>query len=573
VEASVKTTLGRHLRRPLRWTLLLSVAINLLVLAPSIYMLQVFDRVLVSRSHDTLIVLLAGTGLALLMLWMLDSLRARLQALFGQMIGDTLMPVVTERLIDGVSRNLPGAATAIGDVGRVRQLFSANGLLALFDAPWLLIYVGIIALAHPLLGITAAVAAFIMLVLAITNSLLTRRRLEQAQAEAAGANRWLESAMRNAEVSHALGLAGALLGRWAKQSATLADNQRPAIRRASVMAAAARTLRQAVQVAMLTVGGWLVIEQLASPGVMVATTILLGRALAPVEQIVGSWPVLVEGRTAWRRLKELLEASGDEVERVRLPAPQGGLSVQNVMYRPPNSDAFALAGVSLEVAPGESLAIVGRSGSGKSTLARILVGVWRPTSGIVRLDGVDLTQWPRADLGPSIGYLPQDIQLFAGTVAENIARLGEIDSAKVLRAAQRAGVHEMILALPEGYETRVDPNGGLVSPGQRQRIALARALYGDPKLVVLDEPNANLDGDGEISLTEALKSLRGEVTVITVTHRTNLVQHMDRMVVMEAGRVRLAGPVTEVMNALAGQGARPGGAQVVAIPRAATGNL
>jgi len=566
VQGEPAPTLGALLRRPLAWTIGLSVAMNLLVLTPALFMLQVFDRVLVSRSPETLVVLLAGVAVALALLLALDYLRSRLQAVSGQMLGDALMPVVARRQIEQLARRAQGTALPVRDVATLRQTFATNGLVSLFDAPWLVLYVAVIALAHPLLGATAAVAALLMVALAVANSLLTRRGLEQIQAEAGRTQGWLDGAMRNAELTQALGMTDTLLARWSTLTGRLAQRQRPTARRAALMAAAARTLRQSVQVAMLAVGAWLVIGQQASPGVMIAATVLLGRALAPVEQVVASWGMLVEARAAWGRLTVLLDRMEAEPERMALPSPQGGLSVQSVGFRPAGAEQPTLAGVSIELAPGEALAVVGPSGSGKSTLARLLIGVWRPSAGAVRLDGVDLAQWDRAEVGPAIGYLPQDVQLFAGTVAENIARLGEADSQQVVRAAVRARVHELILSLPEGYDTVLDPQAALISPGQRQRIGLARALYGDPKLVVLDEPNANLDGEGEIALGEALKALHGSVTVVVVTHRSNLVQHMDRMLVLEAGRVRHYGRVEEVIGALSGSTPRSS-AQVVAVPR------
>jgi ABC-type protease/lipase transport system fused ATPase/permease subunit len=287
-----------------------------------------------------------------------------------------------------------------------------------------------------------------------------------------------------------------------------------------------------------------------------------------VEQVVGSWRVLAEGRLALRRLRELLGAAEAEPARMRLPAPAGRLHAEGLAWRPPGSERLVLAGVSLALEPGEALAVVGASGAGKSTLLRLLTGVCRPSAGTVRLDHVELTQWPREELGPWLGYLPQDVELFAGSVAENIARLGEVDADKVVRAARRAGVHELILALPQGYDTPVDPRGALLSPGQRQRIALARALYGEPRLLVLDEPNSNLDGAGELALAEALAALRGEVTVVVVTHRSSLIAQMDRMLMLESGRVRQFGTVAEVMQVRPAEAASP---VVVAMPRHAAG--
>jgi PrtD family type I secretion system ABC transporter len=321
-----------------------------------------------------------------------------------------------------------------------------------------------------------------------------------------------------------------------------------------------------VQVLLQALGAYLVITGEGTPGILVACTILLGRALAPVEQVVGSWRVLAEGRLAFARLSEVLGAAERQPQRMALPAPSGRLYAEGLVFRPPQGERMILAGVSLSLEPGESLAITGPSGAGKSTLVRLLTGLWRPHAGVVRLDDVDLAQWPREELGPWLGYVPQDVELFAGTVADNIARLGEVDPDKVVQAAQRAGVHALILTLPEGYDTVVDNMGVMLSPGQRQRIALARALYGNPKLLVLDEPNSNLDGAGELALGAALKALRGQVTVVVVTHRSALVQHMDKLLVLEAGRVKQYGPTEEVMQTIRRSGQNTGGAQVVMMP-------
>ena len=439
-----------HLKRPLLHVAGFSFFINLLLLIPAIFMLQVFDRVLVSRSTDTLLVLALGAGIGLLLLMALDYVRARLQGVAGNVIAETLSPVVTKLTVAQAARRSGKPLNeGLRDIGTLRAAFSAQGLLA--------------------------------------------------------------------------------------------------------------------------VGAYLVITGQASPGVTIACTILLGRALQPVEQVVGSWKVLVEARAAFARLTALLDSAAAEPRRMELPAPRGELVAHQLAYRPLGTERVLLAGVSLQLAAGESLAIIGPSGAGKSTLLRLLTGVWAPTAGVVRLDGSDLAQWPREQLGPWLGYVPQDVELFAGSVAENIARLGEVDSAKVVAAAQRARVHEMIQSLPDGYDTPVDPTSALLSPGQRQRIALARALYGDPRLLILDEPNSNLDGAGEIALAEALKALRGQVTVVVVTHRTTLVQHVDKMLVIEAGRTQHYGSVAEVMKAMQAkaQGQSPAGANVVAMPMAA----
>ena len=556
------------LRRPLLFVAGFSFFVNLLLLAPALFMLQLFDRVLVSQSSETLLVLLLGMAVALGLMLVLDYLRARLQGVAGNLLAESLAPAVARITL---ARSAPGALApgeGLRDVAALRNLFSAQGLLALFDTPWVVVYVAVIALAHPMLGVAAALAALGMLGLALLNDRLTRRDIEALQQDAAQATRFLEASLHNAEVVHSLGMAEALIARWRGLNARVTARQGPTARRAVAMAALTRTTRQSVQVLLQALGAWLVISGEATPGVMVATTILLGRALAPVEQVVGSWRVLAEGRLALRRLRELFGAAEATTERMPLPAPSGRLRADGLAYRPPGSERLVLAGVSLALEPGEALAVVGASGAGKSTLLRLLTGACRPSAGTVRLDDADLAQWPRESLGPWLGYLPQDVELFAGSVAENIARLGPVDAEQVVRAARRAGVHELILALPEGYDTPVDPRGALLSPGQRQRIALARALYGEPRLLVLDEPNSNLDGAGELALAEALAALRGEVTVVVVTHRSSLVQQMDRLLVLEAGRVQQLGTVAEVLQATRRADAA---AVVVPMPRQAAG--
>lgn len=560
------------LRRPLLCVAGLSFVVNLLLLAPALFMLQVFDRVLTSQSRETLLVLLIGMAVALGLMLLLDYLRSRLQGVAGNLIAEHLSPTVARvMLARSAQRAERVPSEGLRDVAALRGLFSAQGLLALFDMPWAVVYVAVIWLTHPVLGMAAAGASLLMLVLAVVNDRLTRRDIEALQKDAARATRYLESSMQNAEVVQSLGMGDALVARWQMLNAGVMALQGQTARKSVAMAAFTRATRQSVQVLMQALGAYLVISGEGTPGILVATTILLGRALSPVEQVVGSWRVLAEGRLVFARLSELLNAAERQPERMALPAPAGRLQAQGLVLRAPQSERLILAGVSLSLEPGESLAIIGASGAGKSTLVRLLTGLWRPSAGVVRLDGVDLAQWPREELGPWLGYVPQDVELFPGTVADNIARLGRVDSALVVRAAQRAGVHALILALPEGYDTPIDAMGVMLSPGQRQRIALARALYGDPRLLVLDEPNSNLDGAGEQALGEALKALNGQVTVIVVTHRSTLVQHMDKMLVLEAGRVQHYGTVAEVRLAMMKPGQQAGGAQVVMMPRAAAG--
>ena len=559
------------LKRPLAFVAALSFFINLLLLMPALFMLQVFDRVLSSRSQETLGALLLGMAIALCLMLALDYLRSRLQGVAGSLLSDHLSTQVTQVMLEKIAKGGGHLSTeGLRDIASLRNLFSAQGLLALLDTPWTLVYVAVIWMAHPVLGIAATGAALLMLVLAIANDRLTRQGIEAVQKEATHAARYLESSIRNAEVVQSLGMGHALLARWQTLNARAMALQSPLACKSVGMAALTRTTRHAVQVMIQALGAYLVINGEGTPGILVATTILLARALSPVEQVVGSWRVLAEGRLAWRRLSELIDSAERQPGRMALPAPTGLLDAQGLVYRLAKSDRIILAGISLRLEAGESLAIIGSSGAGKSTLVRLLTGLWKPSVGVVRLDHVDIAQWPREELGPWLGYVPQDVELFSGTVGENIARLGIVEPALVVKAATRAGIHELVLALPDGYETQVVPDGKMLSPGQRQRIALARALYNDPKLLILDEPNSNLDGAGELALATALRGLQGQVTVVVVTHRSNLVQQMDKLLVLEAGRVQHYGDRDSVLHAMNLQ-AKAATGQVVPIQRPSSG--
>ena len=529
-----------------------SFFINLLFLAPAIFMLQVFDRVLPSNSNETLLVLLLGTGIALVILLFLDYVRNRLQNLLGHIIDEHLSPPVVTAIVARIAR-APHSPRSDGirDVATLKTLFSANGLVALFDAPWVVIYVAVIWLFHPALGMGAALAAILMLTLAWLNDRVSRGVLEELQKEGRQASQYVESSLRNAEVLQALVMTENLLSRWRKLQGKVAASQTSASRRTVSFMALTKFLRQAIQIGMLSLGAYLVLTQQASAGIMIATTVLLGRAIQPVEQLVGSWRMLIEGRSAFRRLSELSEHFERQEPRVTIPRPEGVLTVDSVSFRAPGTEKPILVNVSFSLCAGEALAILGPSAAGKSTLARLLTGVWSASTGTVRLDGADVAYWPRQTLGPWIGYVPQDVELFDGSVADNIARLGEVNSEAVVKAANRANAHDMILGLEQGYDTRVGEQGARLSPGQRQRIALARALYGDPRLVILDEPNANLDGEGEIALAQAMSGLRSEgITSIVVTHRPSLIAHVDKILMLGAGRVQKFGPASEVMKVL-----------------------
>lgn len=527
-----------------------SFVINLLFLVPAFFTLQVFDRVISTGSHETLVVLLGGTAIALAILAALEYVRSRLQNVVGSLLDEQLSPPVVKAIVVRAARQPAGAGfDGIRDVAALRAMFSANGLVAVFDAPWVVVYVAVIWLFHSWLGMGAAFSAALMLGLAWLNDRLSRRSLETLQKEGRRASHYVESSMRNAEVLQALGMTRRLLARWRSLQDRIATMQTSASRSSVGFTVATRTVRQAIQIVMLALGAYLVLSHQATGGIMIATSILLGKAVQPVEQLVASWRVLIEARAAYGRLAELSKDFERDEPHVVMPRPEGRLTAEALSFRVAGSETQVLAGITFTLAPGEALAIVGPSAAGKSTLARLLTGVWPPSTGRVRLDGVDLATWPREELGPFIGYVPQDVELFDGTVADNIARLDQVDSEAVVAAGIRANAHEMILTLPQGYDTPVGEHGARLSPGQRQRVALARALYGNPQLVVLDEPNSNLDGAGEGALAQAMGALRtAGVTTVVVTHRPSLIAHVDKIMVLGAGRIQQFGPAAEVMK-------------------------
>jgi len=527
-----------------------SLAMNLLLLAPPLYMLQVFDRVLTSRSGETLLVLTVAVALALVTMAALDVVRAYLLGALGAALDRRLGPEVLDGLLTESGR-LGGRehANALRDVHCLRSFFSGSGILALFDAPWLPIFLVVIALFHPLMGLMALAGAAVMLVLAFVNERMTRKPLERAQGDGRRAARFIDTSLRNADVVNALGMLRAVTRRWTELNEAALAEQARATRSGAALSGLTKFARQFIQSAMLALGAWIVLEQQVTAGVMIAATILLGRALAPVEQLVAGWRALVEARAAWHRLSELFSNRSAVEAATALPAPQGRVSVENVVFGVRGMPRPIIRGVSFSLVPGEALGIIGPSASGKSTLARLLIGVWRPASGAVRLDGADVAAWARESLGPHIGYLPQDVELFPGTVASNIARLDAPDDARIVRAAQQAHVHELILRLPQGYDSELGEAASALSPGQRQRIALARALYGEPRLVVLDEPNANLDQDGEQALLATLRALKeGGVTVVMVAHRPSLLGGVDKVLMLREGAVEAFGPRAEILS-------------------------
>jgi PrtD family type I secretion system ABC transporter len=528
-----------------------SLLLNLALIVPAIYMLQVFDRVFSSRSMETLVMLTALALLALALGFSMDRVRSLLLARAGRVVDETLSSQALAAVLrESACARLRADRTAVQDIARMRSFLASPAINALFDAPWLPIYLLVMFALHPALGWTAVGSALLLFTLGCFTEYFVHADAERAVSYGRAAALRIDALTRNAEVLVGMGMLGnALVGWRAAHRQAMAAQERMGDASAA-LAALGRTLRQLVQVAMLALGAWLVVAGNASPGIMVAATVLIARALQPVEQLIAGWKSLVEVRGAWKRLHgQLKDAAGEQT--LRMPPIRGELSLERLVLigdpqRPP-----VIKGVSLTLASGQCLGLIGPSASGKTTLLRLMLGLRAPSSGTMRLDGVDLAAWPREQLIGAIGYLPQDVELFAGTVAHNIARLGEIDSERVIAAARVAGVHEMILGLPNAYETEVGEAGCALSGGQRQRSALARAVYGNPMLVVLDEPNANLDSEGEEALSSAIDRLKqAGATVVLVSHRPALMRHADKLAVLRDGALDLFGPREEVLARL-----------------------
>ena len=530
-----------------------SLAINLLLLTPSLYMLQTYDRVLTSRNEGTLLVLT-------LLLFGLLALEASLEFIRSQVLARVAAALdlqldgrVFDAMVNTALRGQARGAQILGDLTHIRQFIAGKGLLAFFDIPWLPIYLLVVFLLNPWLGLFGLISAIILIGLAAYNEHAIGELLVQSGKLASLASQAADGSVRNAELIDALGMRGAMRRRWLSIQNEYLGAQGEANERGARIGGIVRFARTALQSVILGLGAYLVLQNQLTPGGMIAASILLGRALAPVDLAIAHWRGVVAAREAFARLNELLRAHPATKSLVTLPRPDGRVQVEHLVVAAPGKRDPILKGISFEVNPGQAIAIVGPSAAGKSTLARALVGVWTPLSGSVRLDGAEVATWEREDLGPALGYLPQDIELFPGSIAENIARFGLLDSTQVVEAARRAGVHELILHLPQGYETRIgtsDPASIVLSGGQRQRIALARALYGDPVLVVLDEPNANLDEAGDAALINALRDLKARKrTVFIVTHRANLLTQTDAILVLTDGRIQTIGPSADIIQA------------------------
>ena len=529
-----------------------SAITNLLALTPSLYMLQVYDRVITSRNEITLLMLTLLMLGAYVLVAALEMIRSfvlvRVGARFDMQLNKRVYTAAFEQNLKVTGAN---AGQALNDLTTVRQFLTGNALFAFFDAPWFPIYLAVIFMFQPWLGLFALCGVVVLVILAIINERITHAPLAEANSMAVASSTTATNNLRNAEVIESMGMLPNLMQRWFKLHGKFLNLQAQASQKAGAIGAVTKFVQSALQSRVLGMGALLVLDNKITTGMMIAASILVGRTLAPVQQLIGVWKSLSSVRSSYERLTKLLEANPKREAGMPLPKPEGVLTVEGVTAAPPGMRNPIVKGVSFGIKAGDVLGVIGPSGSGKSTLARLLVGIWPAMMGKVRLDGADIYAWNKAELGPNIGYLPQDIELFSGTISENISRFGDLDAEKVVLAAKRAGVHDMILHMPEGYDTKLGDGGAGLSGGQRQRLGLARAMYGDPALIVLDEPNSNLDEFGEQALVNAVLDLRQRgKTIILITHRPSAISATTKLLVMRDGGVQLFGPTKDVMAAI-----------------------
>ncbi|RZI70715.1 MAG: type I secretion system permease/ATPase, partial [Pseudomonas sp.] len=512
-----------------------------------------------SSSTSTLIMLTLILTILMLTLGSLEWVRSRIMVRISNRL-DVLLSRDVYRASFRKALNSGGmdaSAQSLNDLTSLRQFLTGNGLFAFFDAPWLPVYTAVMFLFHPWFGWMTVVSAVVLVALAYVNHRYTGGALAEANKQSLTANLHTTKSLRNAEVIESMGMLDTLMGRWAVRQRRVLVLQSGASDKSGVITSISKTFRAWAQSMMLAAGAYLVITHEINPGLMMAGSILLGRALAPIDQMIGSWKGFVSARVQYQRLNETLDKLNAEPERMSLPDPEGHLQVESLFVAPPGAKAAVIKNISFVTPAGSIVGIVGPSAAGKSTLARSLLGIWPPQHGVVRLDGADISAWDKQKLGPHLGYLPQDIELFEGSISDNIARFGKIEPDKVVLAARTAGVHEMILQLPDGYDTVIGSEGVNLSGGQRQRIGLARAVYGSPRLIVLDEPNSNLDEVGERALGVALQKMKETgATVFIISHRPNVLSRLDRIMVLNSGTLTMYGPRDQVIAELAQQQAK-----------------
>ena len=549
---------------------LFSFCMNLLQLAAPLYMLQVYDRVMVTGRLETLVLLTLLVAAALLVFGLLDALRGAILVRIGGWLNQRLAPIYLEASVRARLHGDNAGAQPLRDLAQVQSFIPSPGLSVFFDLPWSPLFLFLIWMLHPMLGLLAIGSAALLLALGIANDLMTRGPIAAGNVAQIASMQQADVAIRNAEVVQAMGMLPALSERWSRENVRAIEAARQASERGALLLGLTKCFRIFIQSATLGLGAYLVLQGEATGGAMIASSILLARALAPIEVAMGSSRQLGLTRLAWRRLQQRAQAVPPAPQRTRLPAPAGFVAFERVSYTPPGARAPVLQGVTFQAEPGEAVAVIGPSASGKSTLCRLLVGIAAPSAGEVRLDGSEIRHWNTAELGRHVGYLPQDVELFAGTVRDNIARMGERDDEAVIEAAKLAFAHEMIQRLPQGYDTSIGDGGARLSGGQRQRLGLARAVYGGPQLIVLDEPNANLDQHGEAALAAAIEALkRRGATVLIIGHRPSTLSQADRILLLKDGRVELFAPREEALKRMRLASAAQRDAVPAAAPRQA----
>lgn len=536
-----------------------SFFVNALMLVPTFFMIQVSGRVVPSSSTSTLLMLtLIMTVLVVTMgalEWVRSRIMVRISNRLDVMLSRDVYRASFKRAL--TSGGADATAQSLNDLTSLRQFFTGPGLFAFFDAPWFPIYTVVMFLFHPWFGWMTLACGAVLSVLAVVNHRVTGKALANANKENVASNVVTTKTLRNAEVIESMGMLDTLMNRWAKRQRYIMMLQSEASDKGGVVSSTSKTFRTWSQSVMLAIGAYLVVTHEINPGLLMAGSLLLGRALSPIDQMIGSWKGFVAAKVQYDRLSKVMDDLNKEPERMPLPAPEGHIQVENLIVAPPGAKSPVLRSISFVAPAGAVVGIVGPSAAGKSTLVRALMGIWPPQHGVVRLDGADIASWDKQALGPYVGYLPQDIELFEGSISENIARFDKVDADKVVQAAQMAGVHEMILMLPDGYDTVIGSDGVNLSGGQRQRIGLARAIYGNPRLIVLDEPNSNLDDVGERALGVALQKLKETgATVFIVSHRPNILTRLDRILVMAGGTISLYGERDRVIAELAAQQAK-----------------
>lgn len=527
-----------------------SFFINVLALVSPLYMLQVYDRVLSSRSELTLLFITILAVFLFVVYAALEALRTQVLVRAGIRFDGEVRGSIFRSVLDATVAKRPGGSQAFRDVDEVRGFMTGAGLISFCDAPWIPVFVIIAFMLHWFFGVLAIISGALILGLAIANDYATRVPLQKATMASIGAQNDVSATLRNSEVMHAMGMWGGLQARWQGRRDDLIAWQASASDRGGALMSAIKFFRQVVQTLILGGGALLAIEGKLSPGAMIAASIIVGRALAPIEGAVGQWKSFIGARGSWDRLQSMFRADTQIGERMQLPAAKGRLTVEGATIVPPGGKTPTVLGATFAVEPGITLGVIGPSAAGKSSLVRGMVGVWPTIQGAIRMDGFDLKHWDPEQLGRYVGYLPQDVELFSGSVAQNIARFGPYESEEVIEAARIAGVHEMVQGMPAGYDTQIGEGGAQLSGGQRQRIALARTIFRKPPLLVLDEPNANLDANGEQALAQALVTLKPHCTIVLVTHKTNILGLCDQILLMQNGQVAMQGPRDQVLQQL-----------------------